>query len=279
MALKLQAQTFHRGHMPGRITVSSLFHMESNREKRGLDDDGLDDNDLTAADGVIRVKKDKVSRRHTLAVDNVKITKGEFTFPHRTYKPKVQIAYRVPAGMVPQAVMAERLHRIYRKMDVNIVLQTLGVELSDLIPPCTYGENNERFYEEMMFRNRTKINGVDKREVLARGTSLKDGLGEGDDEGDSRTHKKATTTSSASSTQTESQTEDEDTASKREEENEEMPGDGDVKQALHPFIQSKPPFSPQFPLSYFDNSKFNTGSCTGVINISRKMASQQCFRY
>lgn len=69
--------------------------------------------------------------------------------------------------------MAERLHRIYKKTDINLVLQTLGIELSDLIPPPTYGENNERFYEEMMFRNRIKINGLDKREVLARGGRLR----------------------------------------------------------------------------------------------------------
>lgn len=79
----------------------------------------------------------------------------------------------MPPGQISQAVMAERLHRIYKKTDINLVLQTLGIELSDLIPLPTYGESNERFYQEMMFRNRTKINGFDKKEVLARGGKFK----------------------------------------------------------------------------------------------------------
>lgn len=33
--------------------------------------------------------------------------------------------------------------------------------------------------------------------------------------------------------------------------------DGKGKSAIHPFIQSKPPFSPQFPLHFFDNSEFD----------------------
>jgi len=153
------------------MPLITLFHAESNRIRRGPDDLGLEDEDLTAADGVVRhtrQQKDhsKPKDRHSIVYDNIKITKGDFVFPHRTYRPKVQVAFRVPTGQAPQAVVMERLHRLYRKSDINLVLQQLGVELEDLVPPLNYGENNERFYHEAMFRSRIKINGVDKKEFL-----------------------------------------------------------------------------------------------------------------
>lgn len=63
--------------------VSSQFHMQSNRARRGVEDDGLDDADLTAADGIARAKKERTQKKQMMASDNLKIVKGEFTFPHR----------------------------------------------------------------------------------------------------------------------------------------------------------------------------------------------------
>lgn len=57
--------------------------MESNRENRGAEDDGLDDSDLTAADGIIRAKKIKNQKKQLVASDDLKVVKGDFTFPHR----------------------------------------------------------------------------------------------------------------------------------------------------------------------------------------------------
>ncbi|ODM98022.1 Dynein heavy chain 1, axonemal [Orchesella cincta] len=256
--------SFAKGHMPGHIPLTSVFHMESNRENRGPDDDGLEDQDLTAADGIVRVRKERALKKQVATSDALKIVKGEFTFPHRTYKPKCQIAYRVPPGQVPQAVMAERLHRIYKKTDINLVIQTLGIELSDLIPPPNYSENNERFYHEMMFRNRTKINGIDKKEVLAKGGRF--GEYELENEGEETLHlhsPEADSTLSASSSgsvKKESNKTSTSTTDRREEEEEEEEAVERGRAAIHPFIQSKPPFSAQFPLSYFDNTEYDIRS-------------------
>jgi hypothetical protein len=117
---------------PGHVPVLNIFHVESHRERYGSDDDGLELEDLTATDGIIRKPKDierKTSRRRSFTYESMKVVKGEFTFPHRTYRPKVQVAYRVPPGQVPQAVIIERLHRLYKKTDINLVCQNLGIEL------------------------------------------------------------------------------------------------------------------------------------------------------
>lgn len=57
--------------------------MESNRENRGAEDLGLDDSDLTAADGIIRAKKIKDQKKQLVPSDDLKVVKGDFTFPHR----------------------------------------------------------------------------------------------------------------------------------------------------------------------------------------------------
>lgn len=63
--------------------------MESNRENRGAEDDGLDDSDLTAADGIIRAKKIKNQKKQLVASDDLKVVKGDFTFPHRSVISKI----------------------------------------------------------------------------------------------------------------------------------------------------------------------------------------------
>lgn len=81
----------------------------------------------------------------------------------------MQVSYKGGAGQVPQAVVCERLHRLYKRTDINVVLQLLGVESSDLVPPPNYAESNERFYQEMTFRNRVRVNGIFKRDFILQG--------------------------------------------------------------------------------------------------------------
>ena len=104
----------------------NLFHVESHRERWGSDDDGLELDDLS--DGA-RKAEGKPANRHLMMYDNMKMVKGEFTFPYRTYRPKVQVAYRVHPGQVPLAVVIERLHRLYKRTDINWVCQNLGIEV------------------------------------------------------------------------------------------------------------------------------------------------------
>lgn len=55
----------------------------------------MDDEDLTHADGVIRKKKVFVGRRKSIIYDNIWVNKGEFLFPYRTYRPKVQVGVNI----------------------------------------------------------------------------------------------------------------------------------------------------------------------------------------
>lgn len=72
-------------------------------------------------------------------------------------------------GQVPQATVCERLNKLYKRTDINAVLHALGIEEPDLIPPPHYAETNERFYEEMMFRNRVRVNGIFKKDFILQG--------------------------------------------------------------------------------------------------------------
>ena len=107
-----------------------------------------------------------MSRRHSYIHESIKLVKGDFVFPHRTYRPKVQVAFRVPPGQMPQAVVIERLHRVYRRTDIGVLCAMNGITQLDLMAVPHYGEHNERFYQEMQWRNRIRVNGVDKREYV-----------------------------------------------------------------------------------------------------------------
>ncbi len=85
------APTYEISKLPGHVPLSDDFHLVSNRERNGPDDDGLEDEDLTYADGIVRKKKVSIGRRKSIIYDNIWIYKGEFVFPYRTYRPKVQV--------------------------------------------------------------------------------------------------------------------------------------------------------------------------------------------
>jgi len=64
----------------------------------------------------------------SLMYDAIFWDKGDYSFPYRTFRPKVQVANEVPPGVTPQGIIAERLHRIFKRIDISNVLEKLGVE-------------------------------------------------------------------------------------------------------------------------------------------------------
>jgi len=285
---------FEQVRMVGQVPLTDDFHMKSNRRRAGPLDDGLEDEDLTAADGIIRKKKVAILKRRSIIYDNIRTVKGEFTFPYRTYRPKAQVAYTassVSTSQLPQGVVVERLHRHYKKMDINLVLQNLGIESSDLIPPPNYCETNERFYQEMVFRSRVRVNGIFKKDFIIHG----DNALQKHEEHHRRLHapkEESLSTGSYSGSYDSSQSTPDEFVDNEEEMGEqsgleESDGYGpdglpivhrrkttprrhhrsDEKKGIHPFIRSKPPFNPMFPLHYFDNTEWDTRTPDEWINL------------
>ncbi|CAG7831213.1 unnamed protein product [Allacma fusca] len=249
---------------PGHVPLSTAFHMQSNRERQDDNDDGLDDADLTAADGINRdprtqqkkaVEERRASKRHSFIYEAIRMVKGDFVFPHRTYRPKVQVPFRVPPGHLPQAVVIERLHRHYRKADINALCNSLGITVLDLQAVPHYGENNERFYQEMQWRNRIRVNGVDKRDYIQRYLNVsKDG---DNDEGTNSDSKGGKHHSKNRSFQGESYGEEYDGEMRDDKQDEfssnNVSSNKDDEEVL-------PPFGPMFPLDYFDNEEYDIRS-------------------